>query len=340
MKNILFLALCLITVLPCNLSGQPPFDDEVTALVKQGIVLHDAGEYDKAMILYRKALEIDEDSEVAMYEMGFTRFIMGDFKKAEKWMKQVIKLDGAFANQAWQILGSAQDDRGKSKKAIRTFSKGIEAFPDDHLLYYNLALTLSRQDEWEDAILALENALDILPNHTSSLSLMAIAQEMEGERIKALMSAYLYLFFDPQANRAEEMVNLCKRLIIPNLEKDGAGDFNITLSSPSDSEFASQEMLIGLKAISLVNENEGDISVPKLFAEINQSLFSNLGENLGGKEGLWWEWFATVLAEIEDAGHAEVFSYYIFQAHGGDVERWLQFNQNKLKAFFDWIDNQ
>ena len=169
-----------------NLTAQPgTTEEQIVSLIRDGVELHDAGDYEGALIRYEQALELNPKSSMAMYEIGYTYMAMGENKKAQKWMKKAIKVDGPFTNQAYGVLGSLQDDAGKPKKALKTFQEAIERFPDDYLLYYNMALTQARQNAWLEATVSLESCLSLEPTHESSLALMATAQEELGNKVKS-----------------------------------------------------------------------------------------------------------------------------------------------------------
>ncbi|MCB0705778.1 MAG: tetratricopeptide repeat protein [Saprospiraceae bacterium] len=330
-----FLIISLLFLLPWQSQAQ----ESVRTLVAEGVVLHDAGDYDGALALYEQAYKLDPTYVTTMYEMGFTYHAMGDYKKAQKWMKKVIKLNDLYVGDAYSMLGSSQDDMGKPKKAIKTFQKGLALFPDDNMLYFNLALTHSRLEEWNEVAANLEEGILLDPSHASSLLLMATAQEILGNKSKALMSAYWFLILEPNTSRSAAAVALTKRVILPDMEADEDSNLNLTLVMNDDKEFATADMVLGMVAFSLYNETKGKISVPELFVGINESFFKILDENKEDKIGLWWEGFGYIFISLEKAGHTEAFSHYIWQSEGGQIAQWIESHDAQMDAFFNWIDN-
>lgn len=333
------LIFCLLFLTGTLIAQPGPSEKEIISLIRDGVDLHDSGDYEGALIRYNQALELDPDYTMAMYEIGFTYMAMGENKKAQKWMKKVIKADGEFVGQAYQVLGSLQDDSGKPKKAIKTYQKAIALYPDDYLLHYNLALTYTRLEQWADAANSLEEALSLEPTHESSLALMSISQEELGNKVKALLSGYLFLLLEPDSDRSQEVVNVTLRQILPDYTEDEEGNINLNMVLNEEDEFAAAAMAIDLAGLSLIEETDGEISMGGLFAGINEVFFSVLDESQDGQEGIWWEWFVFFFTYIHEAGHTEALSYYMWQSQGGEISDWIEYNDASMEAFFGWIDN-
>lgn len=131
---------CLVSlflVVPGLLSAQ----NKVDALVKAGIRLHDAAKYDDAIASYQEALKIDPTSAFATYELAFSYFMSKRYAEAIEAGKKVIGWKGNYVLEAYNVVGNSQDLSGKPKEAIKTYKKGMKAFPENHLLAYNLGLT-------------------------------------------------------------------------------------------------------------------------------------------------------------------------------------------------------
>ena len=96
--------------------------DRATAesMVKQGIALHDKGDYEGAIALYDKAIDLDKEYFLPWYEKTFSLYEWGKKKECISLSKEAIK---KFPNDPglkhiYVQYGSSLDDLGKPKDAI------------------------------------------------------------------------------------------------------------------------------------------------------------------------------------------------------------------------------
>ena len=130
--------------------------------VKEGIVHHDNGDYEKALSSYNKALEIDPKSELVHYEMALTYMYTKDFEKAIKHSDKVIKQDGKYVMHALITKGSCLDNLGKTKQSIKLFEKAIKKYGNEYLLCFNLAVNYAKIGDHQNSEKYLINGLGCL----------------------------------------------------------------------------------------------------------------------------------------------------------------------------------
>ena len=104
MKNIILILSIVLFSLP--LMSQ----ENVEALVKEGIQFHDQGKYDEAIQSYKKALKIDPNSPLVHYELAMTYMYSKDYQKSIDHSDQVIKLDKDYRLMAYITKGSCLDN--------------------------------------------------------------------------------------------------------------------------------------------------------------------------------------------------------------------------------------
>ena len=107
---------------PCFLSGQTNID----SLIKQGVYYHDAGEYDKAIDLYKQALNIDPNSDAANYEIAMTYMYAKDYENSIKYSDKVIELNKNNVLSAYITKGSSLDYLGKTDESIKRNTLAFE----------------------------------------------------------------------------------------------------------------------------------------------------------------------------------------------------------------------
>ena len=141
-KRLLLLLVC------CTLtfSSGAQQNEIVIKLLKEGIALHEKGEYDAAIAKFDRALILDPNDFDANYEKSSSLLYAGKFDESISLCKFLIEnykaepaVKGAYIN-----LGSAYDDKGNADSAIIAYDEGLRSFPDFHLLWFNKGLTHAR----------------------------------------------------------------------------------------------------------------------------------------------------------------------------------------------------
>lgn len=131
MKKTRHILLTLLTLITLSVQAQNPTAED---LVNEGIQYHDKGEYAKAIETYKKALEINPNSGLALYEMALTFFTIKDYQNAEIASKKAIDANDDHKMHAYMMLGNSLDMLGETKKAIKVYEKAMKDF-DNYLLY-------------------------------------------------------------------------------------------------------------------------------------------------------------------------------------------------------------
>lgn len=311
---------------------------EVEQIVQKGIELYDEGDYKGAVEQYKKALKIDKESPLANYEIAMAYYALKDYENAVKYSDNVINAKADLMEQAYIINGSALDLQGKSKEAIKVYTKAIKAFPKSHLLCYNLALTHYKLKDYKKTESAIQDALKINPGHSSSHLLLAYLMSDQGSRVKTLLALYNFLLVEPTGNRAESAFELLTDELQKGVKKGDDNSISITLTDNGESdEFQAAELMLSLLAASDgLEENEGKTEY-ELFTSNNESFFAVLGELKKDSKGFWWEFYVDFFYAMKNEGHVEAFSYYISLSKGDEnIDKWLESNSEKLDAFSNW----
>ena len=97
------------------------------------------GNFDEALSDFERANLYDAQNANPMYNIGYTYFLMGDYKSARKHIKKASrKFPDFYLNQL--LLGVIYMNENKPQKAIKSFSKSIEINPYNPWAYFNRGL--------------------------------------------------------------------------------------------------------------------------------------------------------------------------------------------------------
>lgn len=336
MRYFKFLIHFSLLLLPCLAFAQT----EIESLIEEGIKLHDAGQYKEAIQQYKKAIKAGDASGMAEYEMGYSYYMLKDYDKALESCERTFKSKGKFEKQAYVLKGNILDDTGHSDKAIKTYEEALKDYPDDYLLYFNLALSYFRLEKLDEAGEAFVHALEKNSNHASSHLYLAKLKAFQGQRVPAIFSLYYFLMLEPEGARAEEAFTLLNSLIQKGTTQKDEKNIEISLDpSAMAGEFSVVEMFLSMQVAGNMSIENKDKPAETVFKENTEALFGLLGEQgQADKKGFEWAFYADFYARMEKEGHAGTFAYYICSPRYKGAADWMDDNADKFQAFADWVN--
>lgn len=342
MKYRLLFLLCLFAT--AGVIGQAI--DPVKVLVKEGIALHDQGQYDAAIAKYDSAIKMDANNFDAYYEKSLSFLFAKRYEDCIDVSKYLLRQhsDNPSIKEVYSNYGSALDDAGKPEDAIAIFEKGIKKFPDYYLLHYNKALTLGRMKRWDDAMPFFMNALRNKPNHAGSLYYVSMGLE-NSNKVAAILCCITFLSIEPEGKRAESTLKYLKELMGSFAKKGDGGNSVITIDAgdignkKKENNFSMVQMMLGLTVASGFKDSTGiKTEIDQLSSQV-QMLAASLSNGAKDGKGLFWEVYAPFIVKMNEAGLVPVFAH-IGSITSGDERniQWINAHQEKLVDFKNFIE--
>jgi len=159
MKKILFAALLLLSPAVCLTF---PVWAETSQDLKAGTTAANKSDYDAAIAVWTKAIEIDSKDVNAYCNRGNAWYDKGDYDKAIADWTKVIKIDSKHAI-AYYNRGNAWASKGNHSKAIADYTKAIEIEPKHAFAYGNRGLAWGEKGDYDKAIADFDKAIEIGP---------------------------------------------------------------------------------------------------------------------------------------------------------------------------------
>lgn len=314
---------------------------EVERIIREGIEYHDDGEFDKAIETYNRALVLDPKSSLIHYELSLSYFSNGDFKKAIKHADVVLKKKGDHLTPAYVTKGSSLDNLGKSKKAIKLFEKAIAESEEHYLLYFNLALTYFKIEEYGKAATNTVRAISQKPNHASSHLMLAKIYDKDGRTVQPLLASHFFLLLEPNTRRSLEAYEILQRKMGGNISKDSEKPNTININvmmNNDDTQMGAAELMVSMMAVSnSLEENEGKTE-EEMFVENTESFFTTMSElRKEESQDIWWNFYTPFFAKLVESDHLETYCGYITQVGNEEYGEWLEENKADLEAFSEWL---
>jgi tetratricopeptide (TPR) repeat protein len=135
---------------------------EARRLNNAGVMAYHNGQYEKALELFRKALDLDPAMTEAYNNLGLTYTEINEEEKATEAFKKAIELGPELA-AAYNNLGYLFYRLGSYEEAIEMYNEAIGRSTDNSSAYTNLGNAYYKLDKIEEAMDAWKKALAIDP---------------------------------------------------------------------------------------------------------------------------------------------------------------------------------
>lgn len=129
----------------------PARTETANALAQQGLAQHQAGDFDAAEVLYRKALEIEPENPHGLHLLGVVHHQKGENEKAVELIERSIARNPGFAD-AHANLGAVLVAMKRLPQAADQFRRAAELRPAMPEAHSNLAAVLKDQGRIKEAI--------------------------------------------------------------------------------------------------------------------------------------------------------------------------------------------
>jgi tetratricopeptide (TPR) repeat protein len=135
---------------------------EARRLNNAGVMAYHNGQYEKALGLFQKAIELDAAMTEAYNNLGLTYTEINEEEKATEAFKTAIRLSPELA-AAYNNLGYVFYRLGSYEEAIEMYNEAIGRSKDSSSAYTNLGNAYYRLERVEEAIDAWKKALELDP---------------------------------------------------------------------------------------------------------------------------------------------------------------------------------
>jgi tetratricopeptide (TPR) repeat protein len=142
--------------------GKKRRGSEARRLNNAGVMAYHNGQYEKALDLFKKALELDAEMTEAYNNLGLTYTEINEEDKATEAFKKAIQLSPELA-AAYNNLGYVFYRLGSYEEAIEMYNEAIGRSKDSSSAYTNLGNAYYKLDRNEEAIEAWKKALSLDP---------------------------------------------------------------------------------------------------------------------------------------------------------------------------------
>ena len=153
-------------------------------LVEEGLRHHQAGQLDRASVLYRQVLALQPNEAEALHLLGVLRHQQGNSQEAVELIAKAIAIKPDIAD--WHSnLGIALAALGRFDEAVSAYHCAIAIRPDFPEAHNNLGNTLKDGGRLNEAVGAYRQAIAIKPNYPDAHNGLGAALYMLGQPAEA-----------------------------------------------------------------------------------------------------------------------------------------------------------
>ncbi|MDD8032142.1 MAG: tetratricopeptide repeat protein, partial [Acidobacteriota bacterium] len=199
-------------------------ENDPRAVYEKGASLYEEGEYEKALAMFERFLELQPDLYEARVNIGNCYVRLKEYDKAIKEFEFVLeKLNQEYpdltgnktAASIYASLGELYMDQGKLEEARQYFEKSISIDRSDHALPYNVGEILFNSGKIDEAITYYKIATEINPKWPKSYLKLGYCYLNKAEMETALTYFKKFIELSPEDDPQVEIA----KSIIQQLEK-------------------------------------------------------------------------------------------------------------------------
>lgn len=310
---------------------------EVQQLMREGVALHNIGQYSAAIDTYLQALALQPDDPVIHYELGYSYMASKQYDQCIEVTQKGLSLqpDADIEPGLYVLQGSCYSTNNQIEEALAAFRTGLAKYPNHTGLNYNIAITLTKAQQYAEAITYTHTALLQSPDYSSPYFLLAQLYEAQTELVSSL--AFYLRFAMLEQNTTRTRFTAYRAYLLANIgivvEKDG--EYYVRRSTDDTST-----LHVGLKIAMLSQEADATKSEATRFVD-GLTSFVQICSELNDeaiRHSLTWKHALADLVTMHKDGYLDEFLYYLASLNDlpGAAE-WLQAHPNATKDLLNYL---
>lgn len=158
------------------------------ALLEEAVAAHQKGDLNRAEVLYRKLLQCQPNSAVALNLLGLLCHHRGNLTEAISLLRRSISADPSNP-EVHVALGAMLGSTGQHEESVRVLRQLVDTWPTDSNAHNNLGVTFAILGRFQEAIACHQRAVELSPQNAVFQSNLGNALRSAGE-LTAATAAY------------------------------------------------------------------------------------------------------------------------------------------------------
>ena len=338
--------LLFLIILNVNYIYSLELKTKVDSIMMEGIRYYDAGDYNKSIEFYNKALDIEPSNPKVFAERGMSYFMLKEYKKSIEDCKKSLDIDNKKPSSVtvYNTLANSYDHDGQFEKAIKVFDEAISIFKDQNLLYLlycNKGLVYYKKEITKSALECFEKSLILNPEHPDNHFYVANSLNYKNRTV-AVLALTRFLILKPNSKNAVDIHDMLKRLVEYGVDKENHSiNMNLKRNNDNNNEknnFASVDFGMSLSTAENLMDTTNKSEIEKAI-NMYKLLFNNLIES-EHKSGFYWDYYAPYFAQILEKNYVEIMTRIVNINSGSTLNTlWLENHKKEIDEFYKWSRN-
>lgn len=343
MKNILYLLLfCLITTIAF---GQTEDQRKAIELGKKAIQIMDEGQYEESISMLQEAQQLDPKRFDYPYEIAYALYVQEKYVEAAEQLEKLHDYEHVTAH-LYQLLGNCYDNTDQPEKALETYKKGLQKFPNEGKLYCEQGILEYARENYNEAIGYWEKGVEIDPYFPSNYYWLGKIFSYTDERIWSVLYGELFMSLEPNTKRTEEMSEILfntydDAITISGDGSSGGISFSKNIMINTDKKIKvpftmDYEVLMSMSTIGMMMSTD----TVKTIASLSNTRTTFIEQWYDQKKHKDHDnVIFSFQKKVLDAGHIEAYNYWLLMmGRLEEFETWYNANEDAFNAFVDWFN--
>lgn len=189
---------------------------EVRLQLDEGLGLYNQGQYEQALVAFNSALELDDQQPALWANLGNTYSKLNQSDQALEAYEKAIAIAPEDPT-LYQNLGGIYAAMGNTEKARELYEQAVQlnayGDPKDAAInYYNMGVTFINSGQTEEAVEALQNAIEADPSYAEAYYQLGVCMLGLGRMEESVQHLQHYLEVSPDGPNADVAKQLVESL--------------------------------------------------------------------------------------------------------------------------------
>jgi tetratricopeptide (TPR) repeat protein len=184
--------------------------DSAKDFYDKGLVFVFAGDCEKALLYFERAVKKDPRNAGAYFYIGLCSSKLGRYTEAIDAYKLAIRIQ-PDADEAYCNLGATYGKLGRYTEAIDAFKQAVRFKPDDEVAHFNLGIVYGDLGRYTEAIDAYKLAIHFKPDYADAHLNLGNAYGDLGRYTEAIDAYKLAIRFKPDDAEAHNNLGIAYR---------------------------------------------------------------------------------------------------------------------------------
>lgn len=185
--------------------------EEPTGYINIGNIFASLGDAEQAEPFFQKALTLDENAGTAFYGLANLYYNQERFEEAAKLYEKAIHT-GLDSADAYFMLGKSMEQGGNDRLALPYIQRAVELNQDDQEIALSYGILLAKLELFKEAKPVFEAILSVVPDHADTHYnlgvLYAVSTEDKASALSHLEQAFTVEPDHTQARYLYDMIKL------------------------------------------------------------------------------------------------------------------------------------